>query len=207
MVWLLAPAAYLFGGIPFGLILGRLRGVDVRSEGSQNIGATNVWRTCGPACGLLAFVLDVAKGYLPVILAQHLAPEAHLAHVVAGLAALGGHVCSPFLGFAGGKGVSTTLGVILALDPLAALIGLLVWALLLRLTGFVSIGSLAGSLSTAVVASGQQRPWSYQVAIWVAVILIWVKHRANIGRLLRGEELPVRKRSKQPPAPPSEPEA
>jgi glycerol-3-phosphate acyltransferase PlsY len=185
----LLAVGFLVGSIPFGLLVGKACGVDVRTAGSGNIGATNVWRTCGRRAGLAVFALDVAKGLAPTMLAQTLRPEHYGLHVLAGLAALFGHAFSPFLGFQGGKAVSTCLGVVLALSPTAGLSGLALWALLVRLTGYVSVGSLAGSLTAAVVILFTSGHWAYRLAMWTAAILIWVRHRANIQRLLRGEEL------------------
>ncbi len=189
MPLVLIPVAYLFGAVPFGLLLGRLCGVDVRKAGSGNIGATNVWRTCGAKAGLPAFLLDVLKGLLPALVGRAIAPDWPALHVLAGMAALLGHSCSIFLGGGGGKGVSTSLGFLAALGPLPAAIGLALWAVLFKLTGYVSVGSLAGITVAAVVATLSGLPLSYKLAFWAGTAVIWIRHRANIGRLMRGEEL------------------
>lgn len=196
---LLLVLGYFIGSIPFGLLIGRACGVDVRSAGSGNIGATNVWRTCGKKAGLLAFGLDVAKGYAPTVLAMHLAPGQTWLHLLAGVAALCGHAFSPFLGFKGGKAVSTCLGVILALDPVAGLGGFALWGVLVKLTGYVSVGSLFGSAMAGVLTIVRHDPPAYQTAMWLAVALIWVRHRGNIQRLLAGTELRTDGSSRQEP--------
>jgi glycerol-3-phosphate acyltransferase PlsY len=201
--WLLVPAAYIAGGVPFGLLLGRAWGHDVLAEGSGNIGATNVWRTCGPVPGAMAWTADVLKGLLPTLLAAHLAPGMATLKVAAGLAALLGHVCSPFLGFRGGKGVSTAWGLVLGLDPYAALPAVVVWVVLVRLTGFVSVGSLAGTLTTGVISTCRHDPIPVQTVIWLCAAVIWIRHRANLVRLWHGEEL----RPGHQTEPPKEPES
>ncbi|MBI5835193.1 MAG: glycerol-3-phosphate 1-O-acyltransferase PlsY [Armatimonadetes bacterium] len=189
MAWLLIPVAYLFGAVPFGLLIGRACGVDVRKAGSGNIGATNVWRTCGAKAGLPAFLLDVLKGLLPVLVARAISPQWPVLHVAAGMASLLGHSCSIFLGGGGGKGVSTSLGFLAALGAWPAVIGLALWAVVFKLTGYVSVGSLAGITVAALVATALHLPTSYKVAFWAGTLVIWVRHRSNLRRLMRGEEL------------------
>jgi glycerol-3-phosphate acyltransferase PlsY len=193
MYWLFWPLlAYFLGSIPFGLIIGRLvGGVDVREHGSGNTGATNVARTCGFGWGVTALALDVLKGYAPVVMAGDFNPCAPFLTIVA-MAALLGHVFSPFLGFKGGKGVATTVGVFLALSPIAALIGVVLTVAVIAASGYVSLGSLTLALAMPVLLllSGS---WSLvPLGLAVAVLLFW-RHRENISRLYQGQENSWRK--------------
>jgi acyl phosphate:glycerol-3-phosphate acyltransferase len=180
---------YLSGSIPFGLILVRLtRGVDVRERGSGNIGATNVARVAGKGLGVFVLVLDALKGALPVLLAQRVAGSPELAAGV-GLAAFVGHVAPPWLGFRGGKGVATALGVLAVLAPRAALAGALTYAVVLAILRISSVGSLLAG--TAAVAVAWLVPGTPALAAALTTVLfgamLWT-HRGNIGRLLgRGE--------------------
>lgn len=190
----LAVAGYLLGSVPFGVLVARaLAGVDVRREGSGNIGATNVGRTAGPAAGVVTLVLDVAKGALPALAAGALfepaGPGGAAWPAAAGVAAFLGHLFPPWLRFRGGKGVATALGVVLALSPWVALAAVLTFAAALWATRIVSVGSLAGAATCAggmLLAHGPRSPATWAVAFMAAAIV--VRHRANIGRLARGEE-------------------
>lgn len=190
----LAAAAYLFGSIPFGLLLTRaLAGVDVRQVGSGNIGATNVGRAAGPAAGVATLILDAAKGALPVLAAatflEPAAPGAEVWPAAAGVAAFLGHLFPPWLRFRGGKGVATALGVALALSPWVALAAILAFAVAVAVVRIVSVGSLAGAATCAggmLAAHGARSPATWAAAFMAAAIA--VRHRANIARLARGEE-------------------
>jgi len=204
-------AGYLIGGVPFGYIMARLRGIDVREVGSGNIGATNVGRALGRGWGLLALALDIAKGMLPVLL---LAPaiarwagggDREYALTAMGLGAVLGHVFTPYLRFRGGKGVATSIGVFAALTHYWIALPLVVYVLIKKLTGYVSAGSIALAvlLPVAAAASG----WGELSAAWPRVafavfvgLLILARHRANISRLVRGEELAAPKKAGAPPA-------
>ena len=185
--------AYLAGSIPFAYLAGRLfKGIDLREHGSGNLGATNVFRVMGWKIASLVMVLDMAKGALPVLLLPpRVAPtHAELWAIAFGVAAIVGHVRSVFLLWkGGGKGVATAGGVFLALAPVASLISIAVFALVVYLSGYVSLGSLSSAVVltvTVVIMKGASSP----VAIACAVITAFVfwTHRANIGRLRRGEE-------------------
>jgi acyl phosphate:glycerol-3-phosphate acyltransferase len=185
--------AYLAGSIPFAYLAGKLfKGIDLREHGSGNLGATNVFRVMGWKIASLVMVLDMAKGALPVLLLPRSVAPAHaeLWAIAFGVAAIVGHVRSVFLLWkGGGKGVATAGGVFLALAPVASLISIGVFAVVVYLSGYVSLGSLcsAVALTAAVVLmKGASSP----VAIACAVITVFVfwTHRANIGRLRRGEE-------------------
>ena len=180
-------AAYLLGSIPTGLLLGKAYGIDVRKEGSGNIGATNLYRTVGRKVGVMTLIGDCLKGMLPVMAAHYAAPSADLAAWV-GLAAFCGHVFSAFLRFKGGKGVATALGVFLALSPLAVVISLAVFLGLMLKWRYVSLGSVSAAavMPLAVVALGGGRVLTAVTVVISAIVII--RHRENIQRLLAGTE-------------------
>ena len=184
---LLIAAAYLLGSIPTGLLLGRIYGIDVRKEGSGNIGATNLYRTVGRKVGVITLAGDCLKGLLPVLAVKYSSlPPDYAAWV--GLAAFSGHVFSVFLKFRGGKGVATALGVFLALSPPAVGIALGVFVLLMLIWRYVSLASVsaAAAMPVAVWALGGGRVMGI-VTMIVAVIVI-IRHTENIKRLAAGTE-------------------
>ncbi len=206
---------YLCGSIPFGLLVGRLKGIDVRKAGSGNIGATNVGRVLGRGFGMAVFGLDVAKGLLPVILAgRWLVPAAagggpqgalashYLMWVAVALACILGHVFPVWLGFKGGKGVATSLGALLGIYPFFAVPGLValgMWGVVVAVTRYVSAASVAGAVTFPIVfamaahlRAGQWGGWDrlwpmYAFAILIAVLVVY-RHRSNLQRLLAGTE-------------------
>ncbi|HSP77282.1 MAG TPA: glycerol-3-phosphate 1-O-acyltransferase PlsY [Myxococcaceae bacterium] len=180
---------YLAGSVPFGVLLTRwLRGVDVRRDGSGNIGATNVARVAGKTLGAVLLLLDALKGALAVLLALWLLPGAPRVHAAVGLAAFLGHVYPVWLKLHGGKGVATALGVLGVLVPLAALAGALVYAGLVAAWRVSSLGSLAGGVTAVLTAALTARAPEYA---WLSALLfaliLWT-HRGNIRRLLRHTE-------------------
>ena len=196
---LLVLLAYLLGSIPFGYLIVRVRGGgDVRESGSGGTGATNVTRRAGRSAGVLTLLLDASKGALAVVIARWLVgAEAGVNWWVlaAALAAVVGHIFPVWLGFKGGKGVATGLGVFLALAPLAVLCALPVFVVVVWVTRYVSLGSItaAAILPLCVWLLGARGGLSensapLMTAALVGAALIIFKHRANIGRLLRGEE-------------------
>lgn len=180
-------AAYLVGSIPTGLLLGKAYGIDVRKEGSGNIGATNLYRTVGRKVGIITLIGDCLKGLLPVLLVT-LGPFPPDLAAWVGLAAFCGHVFSVFLKFRGGKGVATALGVFLALAPLAVAIAMALFAVLMFLWRYVSLGSIAAAaaMPPAVYFLGGSKAVTLVTAI-ISLIVI-VRHHENIGRLLSGTE-------------------
>lgn len=192
--------AYLAGSIPFGLILARLlKGVDLRSVGSGNIGATNASRALGTKWGLVVLVLDALKGWLPAALLPGCWSKepADLALLTAGagLAAILGHMYSVWLGFQGGKGVATALGVLLAVSPYGTLTAFVVFAIAFAATRIVSLGSILAATAFAVHQLFALQPDPFSAVLWpiatfslVAPALVIAKHRANIQRLLQGTE-------------------
>jgi glycerol-3-phosphate acyltransferase PlsY len=190
--------AYVSGSLPFGLWVGRLaRGVDIRTLGSGNLGATNVYRTLGPGLGLLTLLLDVAKGALPVWLlpragfAAAFPGGAEWCALAVGLAVVAGHIWTFLAGFRGGKGVATTVGVLLALAPAACGVFALVFVLVVALTRFISLGSTLGAVAFAVslafLAPGGARSPTFLLGALLALLVV-LRHRDNLRRLLRGEE-------------------
>ena len=183
--------AYLAGSIPAAYIAGRMHGVDLRTVGSGNLGATNVVRTLGKKVGIPVYIVDTLKGLLPVLLlpAATGQPIQGLWHIAFGLAAILGHVKPVFLLFrGGGKGVATAGGVFLGLATVPTLIAFGLFGLVLKLSGYVSLGSLtaAAVLPVAIAVRSGITP-VFWVSVVVAMFVFWT-HRANIGRLRRGEE-------------------
>jgi glycerol-3-phosphate acyltransferase PlsY len=191
--------AYLVGSIPWGFLIGRLKGIDIRSHGSGNIGATNVRRVLGRHWGALCFALDLLKGLLPVLLvggllAPALGLKPELGRALAAGAAVVGHVWPVWLGFKGGKGVSTTIGALLAVSWLAVLVGVATWVALFLLTRYVSVASLAaaamlpvGYLVSARVLHHDALTPSFWLFAVLALLIIY-RHRSNIQRLRDGTE-------------------
>ena len=179
--------AYLVGSIPFGLVLSRGSGIDIRTQGSGNIGATNVARLLGKKLGALTLLCDIAKGFLPVCLAAPILGQGPALGLV-GAATVLGHMFPIYLRFRGGKGVATAFGLFLYLTPWAVAVALLVFLAVVRLSGFVSAGSLAAAVVLPIVIGlSGGAAWLIALALFVAA-MIWIKHRANIRRLLDGTE-------------------
>ncbi len=204
-------AAYVVGATPFGVILARLHGVDLRRCGSGNVGATNVGRVLGRPWGYLCFVLDVAKGLLPVAVAGAMVRQpagqvptlqAQAAWLAVGLAAVLGHVFSFYLGFRGGKGVATAMGVVLGIYPYftaAGLVSLGLWIVVTLTTRYVSLGSIVSALAFVPLLAVFNRRvlaelWPLLGFAAVVAVLIVFRHRSNIRRLLNGTENKIARR-------------
>lgn len=188
-VLLLALLAYGVGSVPTSYWAGRLRGVDLREHGSGNLGATNAYRVLGPVPALIAVVVDISKGLLPALLFPGWDGVAVPAlAILYGGAAIAGHVWSAFVSFAGGKGVATAAGVLVALAPLTMFIALLVWAGMLLVTGIVSVASLTAATVVPVVAYFTDAPASTVVFCAGLALFVWWTHRENLRRLALGEE-------------------
>jgi len=201
-------AAYLCGAIPFGVLIARARGVDLRKQGSGNIGATNVARALGRKYGYLCFALDVLKGLLPVLLAGRLVHAMHQgvptaavqgAWLAVGVGAVLGHVFSVFVGFRGGKGVATSLGVVLGFYPYltpAGLAAFVIWIACALIWRYVSLASIVAVTAFPLLFAGScvllgwplGRLWPLLAFAAAMAVLVVVRHRANIGRLLNGTE-------------------
>jgi glycerol-3-phosphate acyltransferase PlsY len=189
MALLLVLAAYLIGGLPTSYLVAKMRGIDLRTQGSGNLGATNAYRVLGWKAAVPIFVVDIAKGFAPTWLFPLWDGSASSPLAFAyGAAAIAGHVFSPYVGFRGGKGVATGAGVFLALAPLAVGIGLLVWIALVAATGYVSVASMAAAaVLPVVIAATRGVSPVFWAALAVALFVVFA-HRANIARLRRGEE-------------------
>jgi glycerol-3-phosphate acyltransferase PlsY len=190
--WIAAISiAYLLGSIPFGYLLVRIiRKEDIRKQGSGNIGATNVARSGAKGLGLATLLLDAAKAYVAVMIAKHLAPGMYDVAVAAAVAAILGHVFPVWLGFRGGKGVASALGVFLALTWPSGLAIFLVFALVFALTKYVSLASIVGAASFPLFGFHfvtQRTPLVIFGFLFIPVLII-VKHHENIRRLLSGTE-------------------
>ena len=185
---ILVVAGYICGSMPWGFWLVRIfRGVDIRTQGSGNIGATNVWRVHGRRLGLPAVFLDTAKGFAPALVATLL--EGHGAGVLAGGAAMLGHYRPLFLGFRkGGKMVATTGGAFLGVAPIVGGCGAAVWLVVFGLTRYASVASITSALSLPLWAWLLGYPWPVIAFACVAALGVLLLHRANLGRLWRGEE-------------------
>jgi glycerol-3-phosphate acyltransferase PlsY len=179
-------AAYLIGSIPFSYLVARIRGIDVRTVGSGNVGATNVMRSAGRAAGLTAFALDFLKGTAATLLARRLAGVDVAA--AAAVAAVIGHMHPVWLAFKGGKGVSTGAGAFLPLIPIPTAIGLATFGIVVALTRYASVGSMSGASALAVGALLTHAAAALTWAATVTALLIIWKHRANIRRLVAGTE-------------------
>ena len=185
--------AYLVGAIPTGLIVGRVvRGIDVREHGSGNIGATNVMRVLGRKLGSVVLFLDVLKGLVPVALLPPVfgfRPPASGAELIIGAAAVLGHVFPVYLGFRGGKGVATALGVFLALAPWPMLLVLAIGLTVIGVTGYVSAGSLMGAILIPIVLYFSRVEDLVVLVGALMALMVVVRHRANISRIIAGKEL------------------
>lgn len=193
--FLLTIFSYLLGSIPFGLLVARkVKGIDIRNHGSHSMGATNVFRVVGKGWGILVLFLDSLKGYLAVKI-----PELWMGNsvpfyvlILCGLAAVLGHTFPVWLGFRGGKGIATSLGVFLALAFLPTIITFALWAVVFAVTRIISLSSLAATVffPFAILIGFRGRPgfgWLLLISPLVALFIFYT-HRANIERLRRGEE-------------------
>lgn len=184
--------SYIIGSIPNGLIIGKaVWGIDLREHGSHNIGATNAWRTIGKGAGFIIFLLDLLKGVLGVWFGMYFAGTP-LALVLGGIFAIIGHSCSFLLKFKGGKGVATGLGVIAMLMPVPTVIVFAVWFIIVKLTGYVSLGSIVAAALVPFFAWIFNQPKEVIAFGMLAAAFIIIRHRENIGRLLSGTESKIK---------------
>ena len=193
-IWL--TAAYLAGGIPFGFLIGKANGVDVRTAGSKNIGATNVFRTVGKKAGLAAFACDFLKGLLPTLAALKFGPPrfASWLPLCVGIACVVGHMLTPYMKFKGGKGVATAFGMLVALMPGLVGVAFALFAAVFAVSHYISLGSCTAAAFLAVAVwfpvlgtRGRADLPQCVLVTAIALFVIW-KHRANIKRLANGNE-------------------
>jgi len=190
---LAATVGYLCGAIPFGFIIGRLYGFDLRHVGSQHTGATNVIRTAGVGPGVSVFTLDFLKGAVPVLLARTvIAPGRPWAEAVSGFATVVGHNHSVFLKFRGGRGTSTGGGALFATSPRTGLLSVPCWGIPVAISRYMSLGSICGSVGAGLIATALairgREPWPRAIYALVTGAYIIFSHRDNIERLLNGTE-------------------
>lgn len=192
--------SYLLGSIPFGVLAGKLAGVDVRSVGSGNVGTTNVWRALGPLVGLTVFALDVLKGVAGPMLGFFVLGKEHAWGIaLCALLAVLGHIFSVFLKFKGGKGIATGLGAMLGLWPMGAIVGFGVWLVIFLLSRMVSLASILACLFLPLFALYYHLALPYVLVITIFCIVAIFKHIPNMKRIAAGTESRVsfgRKKSK-----------
>jgi acyl phosphate:glycerol-3-phosphate acyltransferase len=187
--------AYLLGSIPFSFILGKaMKGIDIRTTGSRNVGATNLMRCAGKFPGISALLLDVSKGIIAVTFVanifyrQDLLIGEHFFKIIIGLFAVMGHVWTVFLGFKGGKGVATTIGVLAGLSPLAVASGIFVWLVFIAIFKYVSLSSIAMSVAMPAVMLFLGEPVEYIVLSFTLCVIIICRHYGNIMRIIKATE-------------------
>lgn len=216
LFYLVFPLAYLLGSVPFGFLAARLfRGVDIRTVGSGNIGATNAARVLGWRYFPFIFLLDLSKGLVPVLVMRALLDGAAATArwqpspfvILAGIAAILGHVFPVFLKFKGGKAVATSTGVFITVAPLATFVAFAVWVTLFLIFRYVSLASICAAVTLPLVVTLHRLPTAFgsglflTVFCWIGCIFVVFLHRSNIRRLLSGTENRVgRKRPEAPPA-------
>lgn len=188
IIFLSFISGFLIGSIPFGFIVAKAKGVDIRKHGSGNIGATNVMRVIGKRQGILVFILDFLKGFLPVAYWSRFTMLWGLPGVFAALGAVSGHMFTPWLRFRGGKGVATGFGAFVGLAPVPVLCSFCVWLFILLISRIVSLSSILAAISLPFFLYRFRVQISFFWFGVVAAILVIVRHKANIKRLIMGKE-------------------
>ncbi len=198
---LIAIFSYIIGSIPFGYLAGLTKGVDIRTLGSKNIGATNVFRNLGKKLGIITFILDMLKGVTAVVIIpcavkyffdpNPSVDEAYIT-ITGAIGVLVGHSFPFTLGFKGGKGVATGLGLAIGIAPIAALTGFALWAIILRISGYVSLASIIAAIYVAIgtwlIDCAGSDNYVIQITISLLAALVVLKHKSNIKRLIEGTE-------------------
>lgn len=186
--------AYLLGSIPTSYLIGKFRGIDVRTHGSGNVGATNALRVMGKIPALITLIADIGKGVLAVtaiaVIFYQKNPAINFSvfRAMIGLAVIVGHGWTVFLKFKGGKGVATFIGVFMIIFPIGLLIGLIVWAIIVWLTKYVSLGSIVMAITVPIIAAVSAARFEVVILSVTSCIIICYKHKNNINRLLSGTE-------------------
>jgi len=185
--FLLSLIAFLMGSIPVGLIVAKIKGVDLRKVGSGNIGATNVLRAIGKGPALITLAGDLLKGFIPVIIGGYILEDS-LSTGMIGLSAILGHDFSIFLRFRGGKGVATSLGVLLAFSPVVAVLTIIIWIIIVFMTRYSSLGAIVSFLLLPLNIYVFDYSYNkFVVSIFITLLLLF-KHRGNLERLYKGRE-------------------
>lgn len=194
--------SYLIGAIPFGFLIGKFKGIDIREHGSNNVGATNVTRIIGKSWGISCFIFDFLKGFLPVIFVKAILPliitldldETDNAILVAATGTIIGHMYPIYLNFNGGKGVATGTGALLAITPLAIISGLLIWGIIFNYARYVSLASIISAITVPILSIVLSALGIYYIPIHLQIFIIIIatiaiyKHKSNIQRLMKGTE-------------------
>jgi len=190
---ILLISAYLIGSIPFGYLIAKIQNIDIRKFGSGNIGATNVFRPLGPVPGSIVFALDMLKGTMPVSLAINLGLNPWLV-ILTGIMAVVGHTYPIYLNFKGGKGAATGLGILLGIAPDIFVAALLIAALIVYASRYVSLASIITPVLVTILFFSLKRPLAYSLAAALITIIIIGRHVPNIKRLLNGTENKIGKK-------------
>jgi glycerol-3-phosphate acyltransferase PlsY len=199
-------AGYLLGSIPFGYLAGRLKGVDIRTLGSGNVGAANVFRNLGRSWGIAVAACDVGKGTAAVLIARAVTDDPW--PILVGAAVMVGAIFPVWLGFRGGKGVAAGAGVMIGLFPLVSALLVPLWLVLVLLTRITSLASVITAVAFTPLAAAFGASWEYLVLAGAMSLLVLFRHRANIARLLAGKEARIElRRPGRPATPPPEPHA
>ena len=181
--------SYLLGAIPFGVLIGKMRGVDIRTLGSGNSGATNAWRTLGPLAGTTVFALDVIKGLAAPFIARVLVgPHEYWAIAICALLAVIGHTYSCFLKFKGGKGIATGLGAAFGLMPIPALLALAMWGGVLLVSRMISVASIVACVALPLLALIYHAPPPFVAVVGIISLVAILKHIPNMQRIAEGTE-------------------
>lgn len=180
--------SYLLGSIPTAYIIGRMKGIDIRNHGSGNIGATNVYRVLGWKLGIITFLIDVIKGFLPTYISMKITQNPYIT-ISCGISAIIGHVFTIFLNFKGGKGVATSTGVFLAIATYQVIISLLIFIIIVRIWGFVSLATLISTLFFTIISFISNIRIEFKYFTAFTAVIIFLTHLPNIKRLLTGKEL------------------
>lgn len=203
--------SYLVGAIPWAFIIGKLHGVDIRKHGSGNVGATNVTRIIGKPWGILCFIIDFLKGFLPVIVVELIFPKLIYLNqtqvssliILAVIATVAGHVYPVYLGFKGGKGISTGTGTLVALTPYAIVIGLIIWVIVFKISKYVSLASIIAAITVPISSLIFSSTGVYHIDITLQFFILLLalfaiyKHKSNIKRLLNGTESSFKKKEEK----------
>jgi glycerol-3-phosphate acyltransferase PlsY len=186
---LLTILAYLIGSIPFGLLVAKLNGIDIRKEGSGNIGATNVLRVVGKGWGIFTLILDALKGFIPAFFFPMLGNVDPVYGVLFGFVAIIGHTLPVYLKFKGGKGVATSAGMLLGVAPVAVGVGIFCFIVTVIISRYVSLASILAAIAVGIMAwVGVEKALIVKIVLTVmSVMIVWL-HRANIKRLMNGTE-------------------